>query len=338
MRPDMQRKLAEENKKSAAMDAAQASKESLHKKAKSEYDKILDNPNDPRYKDAWDGKLKVADIQKQLQSTPTKASTPSTPTKATAPSTQAAGTGRKFSYGSIVRQDAFKGSFQPGGLFGGPRMKARTDYAASKGKYYSSSDQKTYGSYNDAKASKQSRMTSLASQQRLDKLSSQGAGPKSGRGKRYTAETVAKQKEWDKRGGDWGGIKRGFGSFFGGTKASLANTAADKASDARVKQAGAASIGRYYSSSDGKYYKDYNAAAGAKGVRQATIAKKQAALKKAVKPLPSKTKTPASGPASAGGGGYGGGHSSGGQKVPSGSATHPKGTRTAQAVLGANKK
>jgi hypothetical protein len=34
------------------------------------------------------------------------------------------------------------GMFQPGGMFGGPRMSARGDYAAAKGKYYSSSDQK----------------------------------------------------------------------------------------------------------------------------------------------------------------------------------------------------
>jgi hypothetical protein len=63
------------------------------------------------------------------------------------------------------------GMFQPGGMFGGPRMSARGDYAASKGKYYSSSDQKTYGNENDALAARKSRMTSLASQQRLNKLS-----------------------------------------------------------------------------------------------------------------------------------------------------------------------
>jgi hypothetical protein len=61
------------------------------------------------------------------------------------------------------------GMFQPGGMFGGPRMSARGDYAAAKGKYYSSSDQKTYGNYNDALAARKSRMTSLASQQKLDR-------------------------------------------------------------------------------------------------------------------------------------------------------------------------
>jgi hypothetical protein len=69
--------------------------------------------------------------------------------------------------------------------------------------------------------------------------------------------------------------------------------AQDKASQARVKQAGAASIGRYYSSSDGKYYKDYNAA-------------KAAADKRKVNP-PKPAAKPAYKPA---GGGMGGGRSS----------------------------
>lgn len=38
-----------------------------------------------------------------------------------------------------------------------PSLKAKQDYAASKGKYYSSSDQKTYGNYNDAVAARNSR-------------------------------------------------------------------------------------------------------------------------------------------------------------------------------------
>jgi hypothetical protein len=40
---------------------------------------------------------------------------------------------------------------------GPPSLKAKQDYAASKGKYYSSSDQKTYKNYNDALAAKNSR-------------------------------------------------------------------------------------------------------------------------------------------------------------------------------------
>jgi len=50
----------------------------------------------------------------------------------------------------------------------------------------------------------------------------------------------------------------------------------DKASQARIKQAGAESIGRYYSSSDGKYYKDYNAAKRAKDIRISQQQKKSA--------------------------------------------------------------
>jgi hypothetical protein len=40
---------------------------------------------------------------------------------------------------------------------GPPSLKAKQDYAKSKGKYYSSSDQKTYKNYNDALAAKNSR-------------------------------------------------------------------------------------------------------------------------------------------------------------------------------------
>jgi len=77
-----------------------------------------------------------------------------------------------------------------------------------------------------------------------------------------------------------------------------------------------------------------------RGASQVTIAKRQKELKKGVKPLPARPRTRFENPnrPGAGGGGYGGGHSSGGQKVPSGSATHPKGTRTAQATLGVHKK
>jgi hypothetical protein len=163
------------------------------------------------------------------------------------------------------------GMFGAGGMFGGPRNSARMDYAASKGKYYSSSDQKTYGNYNDALAAKNSRLTSLASQQRLDKLSRKG-GTGGSSGIRYDTEMEAFQKEQNKRGGIFGGIGRGFTRMFGTGEQIEKINAQDKASQARVKQAGAASIGRYYSSSDGKYYKDYNAAVSARKERLAKIA------------------------------------------------------------------
>jgi len=43
-----------------------------------------------------------------------------------------------------------------------PSLKAKQDYAKSKGKYYSSSDQKTYANYNDALAARNSRLAKLA--------------------------------------------------------------------------------------------------------------------------------------------------------------------------------
>jgi len=97
MRPDMQRKLAEENKKSATADASRAKEANLHKQARSEYAKIINNPDDPRYDAAWNGNLKVADIHKQLQAKETAApkasSTPrpqAAPKASSTPSPQAA--------------------------------------------------------------------------------------------------------------------------------------------------------------------------------------------------------------------------------------------------------
>jgi hypothetical protein len=51
---------------------------------------------------------------------------------------------------------------------------------------------------------------------------------------------------------------------------------------ARTKQAGASSIGRYYSSSDGKYYKDHNAADVA---RKARVIATRAKTKPTPKPV-----------------------------------------------------
>jgi len=213
--------------------------------------------------------------------------------------------------------------FKMGGIFGGPRMQARTDYAASKGKYYSSSDQKTYGNYNDAQAAKKSRMTSLASQQRLDKLSSAGAN-RSSRGVRFDAEAKARNKDFSQRGGLLGQMGRGFTRMFGSGDQIKKLDQQDKSANIATKQAGAASIGRYYSSSDGKYYKDYNAA---------VVAKKQR-LKSGVKPLP-KSK-PKYNPA---GGGMGGGRGSGAkpsatQKAPSPSPRHRAGTKSTERTTG----
>jgi hypothetical protein len=195
------------------------------------------------------------------------------------------------------------GMFQPGGMFGGPRTSARSDYAASKGKYYSSADQKTYANENDAKAARQSRITSLASQQGLDKLSRQGAN-KSSRGVRFDAESKERNKDFEQRGGLLGQMGRGFTRMFGtGDQIEKLNQQ-DKAASIKTKQAGATSIGRYYSSSDGKYYKDYNAADKARKARLATTPVKGKSITPTPKPAP-KVYNPA-------GGGMGGRRGSGG--------------------------
>jgi len=221
--------------------------------------------------------------------------------------------------------------FAPGGMFGGPRMQARTDYAASKGKYYSSSDQKTYGNYNDAMAAKKTRMTSLASQQRLNKLSYEKTpGARYSRGVRFDTESLVRTREDIKRGGVLGQLSRFSTRVFGGERGRARVDAADKASTARVKQAGAASIGRYYSSSDGKYYKDYNAAVQAKKLRMSQQQKKSAP---SIKPVP-KPK-PKYNPAGGGmGGGRGSGSSPSTPRAPKFGATCPKNGNAKAKTLG----
>jgi hypothetical protein len=207
------------------------------------------------------------------------------------------------------------GMFQPGGLFGGPRMSARMDYASSKGKYYSSSDKKTYANYNDALAARKSRMTSLVSQQRLNKLSFAGAN-RSSRGVRFDAENKARSSEFKSRGGLMGQLGRFGQRMFGGAEAQRRLEMQQKASDSRVKQAGAESIGRYYSSSDGKYYKDYATAKKAKDLRLAQQQKKSApTIKPPLKPKPKYT------PAGGGQGGRRGSGSSPSTNTPTFSAT-----------------
>ena len=205
------------------------------------------------------------------------------------------------------------GMFQPGGMFGGPRESARSNYATSKEKYYSSADQKTYANENDAKAAKQSRMTSLASQQGLNKLSRRLIGKKSVR-VRDDAESQERNKDFEKRGGGFGQIGRGFTSMFGSLKDIEKNKVADKESQVRVKQAGAESIGKYYSTSDGKYYGNYEQAQKARKARLATTPVKGKSITPTPKPAP-KVYNPA-------GGGMGGtrgtgGGGSRGTKIPS---------------------
>jgi hypothetical protein len=102
--------------------------------------------------------------------------------------------------------------------------------------------------------------------------------------------------------------------MFGGAEAQKKLDMQQKASDARVKQAGASSIGRYYSSSDGKYYKDYNAASKARKARLATTPVKGKPITPTPKPAP-KVYNPAGGAMGGGRGGSGGG--SKGTGIPS---------------------
>jgi hypothetical protein len=169
-----------------------------------------------------------------------------------------------------------------GGMFGGPRMSARQNFATSKGKYYDPRDQKTYASKNDADAAHKSRITKLTSQQRLTKLSGQG-GTGGRSGIRYDVEMEAFQNEQEKRGGIIGQLSRWSQRAFGGNEARERLDAEHKASQARIKQKGAESIGRYYSSSDGKYYKDYAAAKKAKDMR---LSKQQKKSVPGITPLP----------------------------------------------------
>jgi hypothetical protein len=212
------------------------------------------------------------------------------------------------------------GMFQPGGMFGGPRMSARVGYAASKGKYYSSSDQKTYANENDALAARKSRMTSLASQQRLNKLSFAGAN-RSSRGVRIDAQDKERGEEFRERGGLMGQFGRLGQRMFGGAEAQKKLDMQQKASDARVKQAGASSIGRYYSSSDGKYYANFAAADKARIARQRQV-------NPPVKPKPKVVYSPAGGRQEANR------KRSTGTGTPKFSASNPNAHRSKQETLG----
>jgi hypothetical protein len=136
-----------------------------------------------------------------------------------------------------------------------------------------------------------------ASQARLDKLSNEGKAHRSftswnqkkgihevkGRGKRFDAEENARQESIQKRGGWWGQFTRMMTTDRGYTdnKGNWRDlNVEDKAATARIKQAGAAAIGKYYSSSDGKYYGNYQQAVDARKERLSVLAKDQAASKK----------------------------------------------------------
>jgi hypothetical protein len=111
------------------------------------------------------------------------------------------------------------------------------------------------------------------------------------KGKRFDAQDAARSKSIKERGGWLGQLNRSFT----GTLDKMAGgksryEEADKAATARVKQKGAEAIGKYYSSSDGKYYGNYQQAVDARKGRLAQLSKDQAAAKKKA-PSPPSTPT-----------------------------------------------
>jgi hypothetical protein len=163
------------------------------------------------------------------------------------------------------------------------------------------------------KERERSQRISAESQKRLNDLTWNNVGPDM-MPRRFAEENRVRRSEYDKKGGFFGQMGRWSQRAFGGAEANKRLDTQQKASEARSKQAGAASIGRYYSSSDGKYYKNYNAA---------KLAREQR-LKSGVKPLPkSKPKVTVAG-GGMGGRRGGGAKPSTKQKAPSPSPKHPK--------------
>jgi hypothetical protein len=307
--PEQQRRIAKDDAERKKIIQRGQQRRDAEKNVRSEYLKILKDQSHPLYDQVAFGDLTLDKFKQQYQSpaaaTPAAVGPRFADLRGSAtPGSSTPASGAKPSGG---------GMFQPGGLFGGPSNAARSGYAASKGKYYSSSDQKTYGSENDALAAKKSRMTSLASQQGLNKLSFAGAN-RSSRGVRIDAQDKERGEEFRERGGLMGQFGRLGQRMFGGAEAQKKLDMQQKASDARVKQAGASSIGRYYSSSDGKYYKDYNAASKARKARLATTPVKGKPITPTPKPAP-KVYNPAGGAMGGRRGGSGGG--SKGTRIPS---------------------
>jgi hypothetical protein len=307
--PEQQRRIAKDDAERKKIIQRGQQRRDAEKNVRSEYLKILKDQSHPLYDQVAFGDLTLDKFKQQYQSpaaaTPAAVGPRFADLRGSAtPGSSTPASGAKPSGG---------GMFQPGGLFGGPSNAARSGYAASKGKYYSSSDQKTYGSENDALAAKKSRMTSLASQQGLNKLSFAGAN-RSSRGVRIDAQDKERGEEFRERGGLMGQFGRLGQRMFGGAEAQKKLDMQQKASDARVKQAGASSIGRYYSSSDGKYYKDYNAASKARKARLATTPVKGKPITPTPKPAP-KVYNPAGGAMGGRRGGSGGG--SKGTGIPS---------------------
>jgi len=272
-----------------SVDPKRQAEREARKKARAEYAKIINNPEDPRYQDAWDGKLSIDSLKVDIQSrqnptiTPTVKLTPA-PIPSTTPTASKPGAGYTpyKSRFAGYRDAAFERAKNIGGFTG---IKSKDFYKANT-------------------AAREKELSGLSSQKRLNALSLEGKGPRTGSGRRFSAEQTARNKEFEGRGGIIGGIGRGFAQMFGSQKERERIASADKASSARVKQAGAASIGRYYSSSDGKYYKDYRAASAARAARLGTNSPNRKPITPTPKPAPKVVRTKAD---TIGGGGSGGG-------------------------------
>jgi len=307
--PEQQKRIAEEEAKARASKQKRDTEAEANRKAREEYDKIISNPNDPRYDDAWSGKLTIDSLKPAATATPAAGTTPK-PAAETTPK-PAAGTGYTpyQSRFAGARDAAFAKAKTIGGFMG---VRSQDYYKANT-------------------AAREKELSGLTSQQRLNKLSYAGfehsRSGQASRGVRFDAEDKARRKETEGRGGLLGQIGRGFTSMFGSQKDIDRNKAADAASAARVKQAGAASIGRYYSSSDGKYYANYAEAQKARAARLGSNKPVRQPITPTPKPAP-RVYNPA-------GGGMGGRRgSSGGSKgtktpvIPSG-----KDTRTTANLL-----
>ena len=285
--PEQQRRIAKDNADRDKIIRASQQQKDISKKARSEYNKILSNMDHPDYQKAWDdGEGYMKSLKNKYETQAAQAAPAAAP--GVAPGAPIA----------PVMVSVTAAPAKSSG--GGPFQSMPNIQPAAKGKYYSSSDQKTYGSENDALAAKKSRMTSLASQQRLDKLSRKGAN-RSSKGVRFDAESKARNKDFEERGGLGGQIGRGFTRMFGGGDQISKLDQQDKASTIKVKQEGAKSIGKYYSSSDGKYYGNFNEADKAQKARKAKLG---------ATPVKAKPITPTPKPApkvyNPGGGGMGG--------------------------------
>jgi len=131
------------------------------------------------------------------------------------------------------------------------------------------------------------------------------------------AKVKTANQEFMNRGGLLGGVSRGLTRMFGTYKDIDKVNAADKASEVRIKQSEASAMGKYYSSSDGKYYKDYKAAVTAKKARLGTNSPNRKPITPTPKPAPKVVAKP-----QVAGGGMGGARGSGAKpSVPQFSAS-----------------